>query len=72
MKKKKNMAQIQVSKHFQKIIKNISKMIFENSFCSCYYFCLKKLFASKNLSFQDKEKSLTSRFSRKFVLFNKY
>jgi len=47
-------------------------MILKNSFCCYYYFCLEKLFASKNLSFQDEEKSFKSRFSHKLVLFNKY
>jgi len=31
--KKKNWAQVPVSKHFQKIIKNIRKIIFEVTFC---------------------------------------
>jgi len=45
---------------------------FGNSFCSYYYFCTKKLFAQKNLSFQVEEKSLKSRCLHKFVFFNKY
>jgi len=67
--KKKTMSQMHVSERFQKIIKNISKLIFEKYFCSYYYFCLEKRFASKNLSFQDQEKSLKSRFLHKLVIF---
>jgi len=56
------MAQIHVSKPFQKIIKNISKMIFEKFFLQLLLFCLKKTFCIKKFS----------RSIHKFVLFNKY
>jgi len=73
MKKKKNIAQMHVSKHFQKIIKNISKMIFEKFFLHLLLFLFDETFLhQQNLSFQDEEKCFKSRFSHKFVLFNKY
>jgi len=38
------MAQIHFSKHFQKIIKNISKMIFENFFLQLLLFLFEETF----------------------------
>jgi len=60
------MAQIHVSKHFQKIIKNISKMIFEKFFLQLLLFLFEETFCFFLYFFFEK-KSLKSRFKSRFT-----
>jgi len=50
------MAQIHVSKHIQKIIKNISKMIFEKFFLQLVIFLFEETFCIQKFKFSSRRK----------------
>jgi len=53
---KKNMAQIHVYKNFQKILKNISKMIFKKFFLQLLLFLFEETFCIKKFKFSRRGK----------------
>jgi len=54
--KEKNMPKMHVSKHFQKIIKNRSKMIFEKFFLQLLLFLFEETFCIKKFKFSSRGK----------------
>jgi len=64
---KKNIAQIHVSKHFQKIIKNISKMNLEKFFLQLLLFLFEETFCIKKFRFSIRGKKLKIRFKSRFT-----